>query len=59
MIQEADALLKRLCRMLSLDALIRSKEHLGREQDMAALRQLRAIRERLAGGGSLNPDLLT
>jgi hypothetical protein len=35
------------CRMLSLDALIRSKETLGREQDVAALRQLRAIRERL------------
>ena len=34
------------CRMLSLDALIRSKETLGREQDLAALRQLRAIRER-------------
>lgn len=36
------------CRMLSLDALIRSKETLGREQDLAALRQLRAIRERTA-----------
>ena len=36
------------CRMLSLDALIRSKEALGREQDLAALRQLRAIRERTA-----------
>jgi hypothetical protein len=36
------------CRMLSLDALIRSKETLGREQDLAALRQLRAIRERSA-----------
>jgi hypothetical protein len=35
------------CRMLSLDALIRSKETLGRDQDMAALRQLRAIRERI------------
>ena len=34
------------CRMLSLDALIRSKETLGRDQDVAALRQLRAIRER-------------
>jgi hypothetical protein len=38
------------CRMLSLDALIRSKETLGREQDLAALRQLRAIRERAAHG---------
>ena len=35
------------CRMLSLDALIRSKETLGRDQDLAALRQLRAIRERI------------
>lgn len=34
------------CRMLSLDALIRSKETLGRDQDLAALRQLRAIQER-------------
>jgi hypothetical protein len=34
------------CRMLSLDALIRSKEALGREQDLVALRQLRAIQER-------------
>jgi hypothetical protein len=41
MIEEAETL-------LSLDALIRSKETLGREQDLAALRQLRAIRERTA-----------
>jgi len=34
------------CRMLSLEALIRSKEALGRERDLAALRQLRAIKER-------------
>ena len=34
------------CRMLSLDALIRSKETLGRDHDLAALRQLRAIKER-------------
>jgi len=34
------------CRMLSLDALILSKETLRREQDLVALRQLRAIRER-------------
>ena len=33
-------------RMLSLDALIRSKETMGREHDLAALRQLRAIKER-------------
>ena len=36
------------CRMLRLEALIRSKETLGREQDLAALRQLRAIQERRA-----------
>ena len=35
-----------VCRMLSLDALIRSKETMGREHDLAALRQLRAIQER-------------
>ena len=34
------------CRMLGLDALIRSKETLGREQDLAAIRQIRAIQER-------------
>jgi len=34
------------CRMLSLDGLIRSKETLGREQDLMAVRRLRAIRER-------------
>ena len=33
------------CRMLSLEALIRSKEAMGREHDLAALRQLRAIQE--------------
>jgi hypothetical protein len=40
------------CRMLSLDALIRSKNALGREQDRTALRQLRAIKERLAQSDS-------
>ena len=40
------------CRMLSLDALIHSKETLGREQDLAALRQLRAIKERREGEDS-------
>jgi hypothetical protein len=34
------------CRMLSLDALIRSKEATGREQDRIAVRHLRAIKER-------------
>lgn len=34
------------CQMLSLDGLIRSKEAMGRPQDLAALSQLRAIQER-------------
>jgi hypothetical protein len=34
-------------RILNLDAVIASKETVGREHDMAAVRQLRAIRERL------------
>jgi len=36
------------CRVLSLDALIRSKEAMGRPRDREALLQLKAIRERLA-----------
>jgi predicted nucleotidyltransferase len=35
-----------VCRMLGLEALIRSKETMGRDHDLAALRQLRAIQER-------------
>jgi hypothetical protein len=38
-------------RFLSLDALIASKEAAGREQDLAALRHLRAIKEKLASTG--------
>jgi len=38
------------CRMLSLDALILSKETMGREHDMVAVRQLKAIRERQQRG---------
>ena len=34
-------------RILDLDALIASKEAVGRERDLAAVRQLRAIKERL------------
>jgi hypothetical protein len=34
-------------RILNLDAAIASKEAVGRERDLAAVRQLRAIRERL------------
>ena len=37
------------CRILSLDALIRSKEAMGRPRDHEAARQLRAIREQLDG----------
>ena len=36
-----------VCRVLSLDALIRSKEALDQPRDREALRQLKAIRERL------------
>jgi hypothetical protein len=36
-------------RILSLDAAIASKEAVGREHDLAAVRQLRAIKERLEG----------
>jgi hypothetical protein len=36
-------------RMLDLDALITAKEAVGREHDMAAVRQLRAIKERVQG----------
>lgn len=36
-------------RMLDLDALITAKEAVGRENDMVAVRQLRAIKERVQG----------
>jgi predicted nucleotidyltransferase len=36
-------------RMLTLDAIIAAKEAVGRERDLAAVRQLRAIKERLQG----------
>jgi hypothetical protein len=35
------------CRVLDLETLIRAKEAMGREHDLAAVRQLRAIKERL------------
>jgi hypothetical protein len=41
-----------ICRILSLDALIRSKEALGRPRDRDSLLQLKAIRQRL---GRLEP----
>ncbi len=39
------------CRVLSLDALIRSKEAMGGPRDQAAVLELRAIKERLGQGG--------
>jgi hypothetical protein len=38
-----------LCRVLSIDALIRAKEAMGRQRDREAVLQLRAIRERQGG----------
>jgi hypothetical protein len=38
-----------VCRILSIDALIRAKEAMGRQRDREAALQLRAIRERLSG----------
>lgn len=40
------------CRILGIDALIRSKEALGRPRDLSAAIELRAIRERRAGPDS-------
>ena len=37
----------RRCRVMSLDDLIRAKEAIGREKDLQAVTQLRAIREKL------------
>ena len=37
----------RRCRVISLDDLIRAKEALGRDKDVQAVLQLRAIREKL------------
>ena len=38
-----------VCRILSIDALIRAKEAMGRQRDREAALQLRAIRERESG----------
>lgn len=38
-----------VCRILSIDALIRAKEAMGRPRDLEAVLQLRAIRERQRG----------
>ena len=36
----------RRCRVISLDDLIRAKEALGREKDLLAVKELKAIREK-------------
>jgi hypothetical protein len=38
----------RRCRLISLDALIRAKEALGREKDLLSVKELKAIREKRA-----------
>jgi len=38
----------RCCRVISLDDLIRAKEALGREKDLLAVKELKAIREKQA-----------
>jgi hypothetical protein len=38
----------RRCRVISLDGLIRAKEALGREKDLLAVKELKAIREKQA-----------
>jgi hypothetical protein len=40
-------LLGRRCRVISLENLIQAKEALGREKDLLAVKELRAIREKL------------
>jgi hypothetical protein len=42
-----------VCRILSIDALIRAKEAMGRQRDREAALQLRAIRERQGGRSGL------
>ncbi|MCA9518796.1 MAG: hypothetical protein KC635_27865 [Myxococcales bacterium] len=45
-----------VCAVLTLDALIASKERLGREKDRVQLLELRAIRERLAAAPDHDAD---
>ncbi len=45
-----------VCRILSLDALIRSKEAMRRPRDRESLLQLRAIRQRLKEQGPTSPS---
>jgi predicted nucleotidyltransferase len=42
----------RRCRVMSLDDLIQAKEALGREKDLLAVKELKAIREKQRGSGS-------
>jgi hypothetical protein len=44
-------LFDRRCRVISLDALIRAKEAVGRERDWLAVKELKAIRAKLAQPG--------
>jgi hypothetical protein len=39
-------LFERTCRVISLDDLIRAKEALGRDKDLLAAKELRAVREK-------------
>jgi hypothetical protein len=45
-------LFNRRCRVISLEDLIRAKEALGREKDLLAVKELRAIREKLKALGA-------
>ncbi len=42
------ALFGHYCRVISLEALIQAKEALGREKDLLAVKELKAIREKQA-----------
>jgi hypothetical protein len=42
----------RRCRVMSLDDLIQAKEALGREKDLLAVKELKAIREKQRDSGS-------
>jgi predicted nucleotidyltransferase len=49
------ALFGRTCRVVSLDALIRAKEALGREKDLLVAKELRAIAAKRKTGGAAPP----
>ncbi len=42
--------------MLDIDALILAKEAIGRERDLAAVKQLRAIKEKMDGAAPDSPQ---